>query len=111
MTFEEVVADLRERVSLLRLEGHPVQAASVERAVDQLVATLPEYVSWLSESDATGYTGRTAEYLRARFARWEERGLAMWRGRTRWYRRCVLEHRGNVAAAREAGRRAAREAA
>ena len=111
MTTEDVLADLRERITMLRVEGHPVQASSVERAIDQLVATLPEYLEWLSEADATGYTGRSAEYLRARFARWESRGLATWRGRTRWYRRCVLEHRGNVAAAREAGRRAAREAA
>jgi hypothetical protein len=111
MTFEDVLADLRERITMLRVEGHPVQAASVERAVEQLVESLPEYLSWLSETEATGYTGRTSEYLRARFARWESRGLAMWRGRTRWYRRCVLEHRGNVAAAREAGRRAARDVA
>ena len=111
MTFEDVVADLRERVTLLRMEGHPIQASSMERALDQVLETLGEFTAWLSEGEATGYTGRSAEYLRARFGRWAERGLAKFEGRTRWYRRCVLEHRGNVAAAREAGRRAAREAA
>lgn len=111
MTLEDAVADLRERVTMLRVEGHPVQAASVERALDEVLATLPEYRALLSEREATDYSGRSVDYLRARFTRWEGRGLAEWRGRVRHYRQCVLEHRGNVAAAREAGRRAAREAA
>lgn len=33
MTLEDTLADLRERVTMLRVEGHPVQAASVERAI------------------------------------------------------------------------------
>lgn len=32
MTLEQTLADLRERVTMLRVEGHPVQAASEERA-------------------------------------------------------------------------------
>jgi hypothetical protein len=108
---EDVMADLREHVTHLRLGGHALQATTLEQALDRITEALPEYLSWLSETEAQGYTGRTAEYLRARFGRWESREMARWVGRTRWYRRCVLEHRGNVAAAREAGRRAAREAA
>lgn len=111
MTLEQAVADVRERVMMLRVEGHPVQAASVERALDELLAALPEYLAFLSEREATDYSGRSVEYLRARFAKWADRGLAEWRGRNRFYRQCVLEHHGNVSAAREAGRRAGREAA
>lgn len=111
MTLEQAVADIRERVMMLRVEGHPVQAASVERALDEILATLPEYLAVLSEREAVDYSGRSVDYLRARFARWEARGLADWRGRMRVYRQCVLEHHGNVSAAREAGRRAGREAA
>lgn len=107
MTLEDTLADLRERVTMLRMEGHPVQAASLERALTELVAALPEYLAVLSEADAVTYTGRSAAYLRARFGAWAERGLAEWRGRVRYYRRCVLEHRGNADIAREAGRRAA----
>ena len=107
MTIEQVLADLRERVTMLRVEGHPVQAASVERAVEQLAAVLPEYLVVLSEGEAMTYTGRSLAYLRARFGAWHTRGLAEWRGRVRYYRRCVLEHRGNADIAREAGRRAA----
>jgi hypothetical protein len=106
MTFEDVLADLRERITMLRVEGHPVQAASVERAVEQLVAALPEYLALLSEAEAVTYSGRSLAYLRARFGAWHSRGLAEWHGRVRYYRRCVLEHRGNADIAREAGRRA-----
>lgn len=107
MTLETTLADLRERVTMLRVEGHPVQAASVERAIEQMVACLPEYLVLLSEGDAVTYTGRSPAYLRARFGAWQSRGLAEWKGRVRYYRRCVLEHRGNADIAREAGRRAA----
>ena len=107
MTLETTLADLRERVTVLRYEGHTIQAASVERAIEQLVACLPEYLVLLSEGDAVTYTGRSPAYLRARFGAWQSRGLAEWKGRVRYYRRCVLEHRGNADIAREAGRRAA----
>lgn len=106
MTIEDVLADLRERVTMLRVEGHPVQASSVERAIEQLVATLPEFLVLLSEAEAMTYSGRSLSYLRARFGAWHARGLAEWHGRARQYRRCVLEHRGNADIAREAGRRA-----
>lgn len=107
MTLEDTLADLRERVTMLRVEGHPVQAASVERAIEQLVACLPEYLVLLSEAEAVTYSGRSIAYLRSRFGAWQSRGLAEWKGRVRYYRRCVLEHRGNADIAREAGRRAA----
>ena len=106
---EQVIADTRERANALRIEGHPVQAASVDRAVTEITHCLSEYLDILTESEAMLYTGRKADYLRARFAAWEARGLAMWdeRGRGRRYRRCALEHRGNADAARAAGMRAA----
>lgn len=107
MTLEERLADARERVTMLRMEGHPVQAASVERAIEQLVACLPEYLVLLSEPEAVTYSGRSIAYLRSRFGAWQSRGLADWKGKARVYRRCVLEHRGNADIAREAGRRAA----
>ena len=109
MTIEQVLADARERVATLRYEGHPIQAASVARVVDDVTEALHEYLTTLSESEAMLYTGRKEDYLRARFGAWEARGLAMWdaSGRHRRFRRCVLEHRGNAEAARAAGERAA----
>ena len=109
MTVEQVLADARERVTALRFEGHPIQAASVARVVEDVAAALTEYLTTLSEAEAMLYTGRKADYLRALFAAWEARGLAMWDEprRQRRFRRCVLEHRGNAEAARAAGERAA----
>ncbi len=69
---------------------------------------LGEFMDWMPESAAVLYTDRSREYLRARFARLAERGLAEWRGRVRYFRRCALEHRGNADAARQEGRRAAK---
>lgn len=108
---EEVIANLHERVTMLRAEGHPIQAQSMARAIEELVATLPEYLTWLTEGEAVLYTGRSVQYLRARFGAWAARGMARWdpaRPRIRQFRRCVLEHRGNADAARELGRRVAR---
>ena len=103
---EQVLADAAERVTHLRIEGHPVQAASVERLAGEIREALKEYLGWLDESAAVLYTGRSKEYLRIRFPALMDRGLAEWRGRVRYFRRCCLEHRGNADAARQAGRRA-----
>lgn len=105
---EQVLADAAERATMLRMEGHPIQAGAIERVLAEVRAALPEYLEWLPESAACLYTGRSPEYLRARFGRWQARGLAEFRGRVRYFRRCALEHRGNADAIREAGRRAAR---
>ena len=105
---EDVLADAAERATMLRIEGHPVQASAIERVTADTRSALSEYLTWLSESEAELYTGRRQDYLRARFARWQERGLAEWRGKVRYFRRCVLEHRGNADAAKAAGQRAAR---
>lgn len=108
MTIEQVLADASERATTLRYEGHPVQAQAIERVVADVRAVLGEFMDWMPESAAVLYTGRSREYLRARFARLAERGLAEWRGRVRYFRRCALEHRGNADAARQEGRRAAK---
>jgi hypothetical protein len=108
MKFEDVLADAAERVTHLKLEGHPVQAASLERLTDEVRSSLREFTTWLDEKAAKLYSNRSAEYLRIRFPAWQARGLAEWRGKVRYYRQCCLEHRGNADAARQAGRRAAR---
>lgn len=51
---EDVVADLRERVTYLRLEGHPVQAGSVERAVEEAFTALDR---GSDKQDASGVVG------------------------------------------------------
>lgn len=110
-TPEEVLADLREESAILRRAGHIGQADRDLALAEQLTRAMPEYFTWLTEDQAATYTGRASDWLRARYTAWEARGLAKSDGRHRSYRRCILEHRGNAEAAREAGRRAVRRSA
>jgi hypothetical protein len=107
---EQVLADARGEAAVLRSHGHILQAESVEKVVDAVAASMADYLTKLTESEAMLFTGRKQPYLRDRFAAWERRGLAVWdeHGRRRLYRRLALEHRGNHEAALEAGREAAR---
>jgi hypothetical protein len=108
---EDVLADLRGEAAVLRRAGHVNQADRDLALAEKLVASMPEYFAWLTEEQAATYTGHNGDWLRARFTAWEARGLAKLEGRHRSYRRCILEHRGNAEAAREAGRRAVRRSA
>jgi hypothetical protein len=106
MTLEDLIASLGNDAAVLRLHGHPAQAAKLDQLADDIRAAVPEHLAWLSEADARLYSGRGVEYLRGQFHGWERRGLAEWRGKHRFFRRCVLPHRGNLEAARLAGERA-----
>lgn len=111
MSLEQVLADAAERVTHLKIEGHPVQAASLERLVEEVrnAEGMSEYLTWLDEGAAMLYEGRrTHESLRLRFPALLDRQMAKWVGKVRYFRRCALEHRGNADAARQAGRRAGR---
>lgn len=108
-TLEQVLQDAVKEATVLRQHGHQDQAKTLERMAEKVRASAEEYLDWLPEQLATLYTGRAVPWLRARFAGWEARGLARWAHRRRQYRRIVLEHRGNVDAARAAGERAVRE--
>lgn len=105
---DQVLADARQEVVILRSHGNKLQAKTLERFADLVAECMADYLAWLSEDRATLYTGLKAPALRSRFPSLEERGLAKWDegGRRRLYRRIGLEHRGNSEAAREEGRRA-----
>jgi hypothetical protein len=110
-TLDQVLTDAKEQASVLRYHGHHDQARALEDFVSRVSGAASEYLAWMSETEATLYTGRTVEWLRGRFAAWEQRGLARYEHRRRHYRRIILEHRGNAEAARAAGERAGRGAA
>lgn len=106
MTLEQVLADARGEAAVLRSHGHKAQADSVEKVCEAVTAAAYEYLNWLSEAEARLRSGHSTEFLRARFARWLEQGLARWDGKRRQYRAVVIPQRANREAAREAGRRA-----
>jgi len=103
---EQVLADARERAAILKHEGHPVQARSIEDFADRVASAAEDYLRWLSEDDAALRSGRSASWLRSRFAEWERQGHARRDGRRRLYRQVVVPQRANPTAAREAGRAA-----
>jgi hypothetical protein len=110
-SLEIVLADAREEAAILRSHSHKAQADSMEKICDAVAAAMADYLALLTESEAMLYTGLKLPALRRRFTSLAARGLALWDGKRRLYRRCALEHRGNAEAAHEAGRRAARGAA
>jgi hypothetical protein len=111
VSLDELLANWRGEAAVLRARGHVADAKLLEQCADEVADTSSEYLTWLSEREAILYSGRSVDYLRGKFEQLALRGLAKAHGRTRYYRRACLEHRGNAEAARAAGRRAAGDAA
>lgn len=110
---EQVLADERESVQVLRRTGHVREADNLDRLLDRIRASSIDYLEWLTEPEARLRSGRTTEWLRSRFAEWMAGGHARYdaqgRGK-RLYRQIVIPRRANQSAAREAGRRGDRSA-
>src|SRR4051812_1262527 len=100
---DQVLADARQEVTILKANGNKLQAKTLERFADRVAESMVDYLTWLPEDRAMLYSGLKAPALRSRFPSLEERGLAKWdeSGRRRLYRRQGLEHRGNLEAAHE----------
>ena len=107
---EQILVDAAEEANTLDAHG----AAFSVRRMRELLAAVREsaepYTRFVIESDARIYSGKSVEWLRARFAEWEGEGHAKRVQGKRWYRLIVLPRRPDLEAAREAGRRAAGEA-
>ncbi len=106
-TIEQVLADFAEDAAVLERTGHPNLAKNITRVIDGVRSALPDYLAWLSESEAQLRANKGVDYFRTRFAEWEERGLAKLVGRRRFYRGVVVPQRmlpSLVRAAAERGR-------
>lgn len=102
---EVVLGDFREEAAVLRLNGHTAQAATLERVLDAVRESARDFVEWISEGEAKLRSGRGDDFFRARRAVWAEDGLAQQRGRTWYYRRCVIERRKLTSVTRAEARR------
>jgi len=108
---EQVLADWSERVSAARFLKHEREAELLDQLVAEVRESAHEYITWISEAEAALRSGHQTPWFRHRFAEWERAGHAR-RGKSgREYRMLIVPRRANLAAAREAGRRAARDAA
>lgn len=103
-SLEDVIADAREDVEVLRRSGNAGQAEYVEKLLDAVYAASEDYVTWLSESDALLKSGLAERTLRRRFRELVDCGLARYNNhRGREYRACAVPSRPNLAAARARG--------
>lgn len=103
MTLDQVLADLRGEAAVLRLNGHRIQADTLERACEQVAASCPDYLRWISVEDAIVRSGRSAEWLRGRAAEWAGLGHARRDGRKWWFRAIVVPIRPIRALERDRG--------
>lgn len=102
-----VLADWRGQAAVLRARGHALQAAAIEELCDQVARSAEPWLNWLSEDEACLRSGRSHEWLRARFPSWQADGNARIDSRRRLYRECVIPKRANLDAARAEARRIA----
>src|SRR5690242_14998675 len=107
-TLEQVLADARGEAAVLRRHGQDTTAAAIDAIVDRVRDAAEDYITWLSEDDASMRSGHHPKWLRARFAEWERAGHARREKGRRQYRQLVIPLRANTSAAYEAGREAAR---
>lgn len=102
---ETVLADWREKASTLRSVRHQHDAELIDAICDDVARAAEDYMRFVSETDAMLRSGKSAEWLRGRFADWQEQGHAEKRKGVRYYRALVIPRRPDLEAAREAGRR------
>ena len=105
---ETVLADWREKASTLRSVKHQHDAELIDAICDEVARAAEDYMRFISEADAMLRSGKSADWLRARFVEWEQQGHGEIRKRVRYYRALVIPRRPDLEAAREAGRRGER---
>ena len=105
---ERAFGDAAEQIATLRRFGQAQVADAVEALLASLRTELVEYLTWHDEAGAALMSKRAPGYFRARFAGWEERGLAKHQGRgRRYYRECVIPKARTEADVRADAERAA----
>jgi hypothetical protein len=103
---ETVLADARQRAQLLRAEGHPVQAASIDRVCEDVSTTMKPYLTWQSETEAQLRSGWSVARLRGKFPEWEAVGFARLSDRgKREYREAIVPVRADRSTDKLAGMR------
>ena len=107
---ETVLADWREKAQTLRSVKHDHDADLIDALCSDVARAAEDYMRFVSESDAMLRSGKSAEWLRARFAEWAGQGHAEKRKGVRYYRALVVPRRPDLEAAREAGRTGHRRA-
>lgn len=76
MTLDEALTIARQDAVVMAKYGGTYKPEAVAAMLDAIARAAAPFLLWLSESDAMLRSGRSAEYYRSRFARWEQEGVA-----------------------------------
>jgi hypothetical protein len=107
-TLKEVLEDELRQAEVLKHNDHDHDAKLIKRICKRVSDATEDYLTFLNEPEAVLRTGRTVEFLRARFGGWERRGHAKRVGRVRSYREIILDSRVDLGRIRADARAAAR---
>lgn len=111
---DQVLADARGELPVLRKHGQHSLADAIERLVDDVSESAAPFLTWISEAEAQLQSDHRAEWLRRRFPQWERQGLARRHPRRpteRQYLKVAIPQAHNLDAVRaDAAREAARQA-
>lgn len=105
---DQVIADARGELPVLRKHGQGVLADAIEVILQEVADASEDYRRFVSEADAILRSGHKEPWFRQRFAEWERQGHARRERGQRYYRLLIVPRRARLSASREAGRRAAR---
>lgn len=105
---DQILADRRGEIALLRRRGAGPVADALEELIDEVARVTEDFRRFLSEPDAEIRSGKRTRWLRARFAEWSAQGNARIRNGQREYRMLVIPQRAHLERARLAGLRGER---
>jgi hypothetical protein len=109
---ETVLADVKAEADTLDRNDATFSVDRVRQFVKDVTKAADEWLTWLSEGDATIRAGKSVDWIRARYEQLRREGHARTIGGRRQYRACFIPRRANIDAAAARGRekgRAARE--
>lgn len=107
-TIEQVIADARGELPILRKHGQDALADAIARLCDEVAAAAEPFTRWLSEADAVLRSTHAAPWFRQRFAAWERQGLARTTRTGRQYLACIVPERVRLGGVRDDALRTAR---
>jgi hypothetical protein len=109
-TLDELLAEYRADAAVLRRYGDVQVADALLRVANDVEKAAEPYLRFISETEASIRAGKSADWIRSRYADLAREGHARKVGGARLYREVAIPRRSDVVAAREAGRAAAKRA-
>ena len=113
-SLEDLLTELTDDAKVLANHGDERAAKLIGAIVKRVRDAAEDYLTWLSEDDATLRSNHARRWFRNQFATWAAEGNAKKERGRYYYRMCIVPQRANVSAAyadgRAAGKAAARKA-